>query len=608
MILLDQQLLKIFINEFIVGVGSGYQVPTRAIGAAVVNGSGVITGVTVGIGSTGIRSGGAGHIFAPNVSVADTLGVGAGASITAIIGTAGTVTGFTVVVGGSGYSQTNPPLVFTDAPAPYKNLQLTGGTGVGASMDVVVGTGGSIISFNLSNRGTGYEEGDVLTLSGLPFQTGIATAHFTATVSNKYQDKFSGWTFGQLLELDDFSNQFNGAKTQFLLTRTEINKEFYSIVAAQGSGVILQNNLLVFINDVLQEPGKDYVFTGGTRFTFKEAPKAGSKFRLYFYTGSKEDFFEVNVDQTIKEGDKLRLQYESPFVSQDKRTIYALIASDTVETETYTGVGINTDNSFLRPVEWTKQTSDLIIDGLRISKVRNSLEPQYFPSTNIIQPVTPTDNTIHVENAWAFKFIDNLGQSVNDVRIVGLAATDSNVPVVETLRGVQYDGDFGVIHDLTHYVEGNADAVNSLPTIKFDIFPHPSIYTLDPAQNKVEKSGVSVGDYIAIRNTCVGSGVTSIDASRANVVATGTIHVDNVYRVAAVTAIGDTVRVAVNVDSVAGIDTAGLNLASYGTYSWGQINTGGRNGQTLGFQSHDPLSGLSTSAHVSRTSELSTRY
>ena len=595
------------INEFIVGVGSGYQVPARAIGLAAVNGSGVVTGVTVGVGSTGVRSGGAGHIFAPNVSVADTLGVGVGASVIATIGAAGTVTGFTVSLGGSGYSQATPPKVVTDEPAPYKNLTLVGGAGTDAKMDVVVGTGGSIISFNMSNRGIGYEEGDVLELRGIPFQVGVATANFTVTVKNKYQDKFSGWTFGQLLELDDFSNQFNGAKTQFLLTRTVTNKEFYSIVAKQGSGVVLQNNLLVFLNDVLQKPGIDYEFTGGTRFTFKEAPKAGSIFRMYFYTGSRDDFFEVDVDQTIKEGDELRLQTQDDLISQDRRTIYALIASDTVETETYTGVGINT-TATKRPVEWTKQTSDLIIDGLRISKVRNSLEPLYYPSTNIIQPVVPTDTVIHVENTWNFENVDNLGQTLNDVTIVGVAATDADVPVVETFKSVSYDGDYGDIRQITT----DASGVNSLPTIIFDFFPSAQIYSKGGEPGKIQKTDIAVGDYFVVRNSVVGSGVTSIDGNVNTIVSTGVEHIDNVYRAAAVAAIGgtDTVRVSTNVLSLTGINTNNHDPKhiTFGTFSWGQINTGSRNGKTLGFQSHDPLSGVSTSAHVSRTTELKAEY
>ena len=534
------------------------------------------------------------------------MGGGSGAAVTAIIGTAGTVTGFSVVSGGTGYTQANPPQVFTDEPAPYKGISLTGSsTGSGAEMDVVVGTGGSIVSFNMSNRGIGYKEGDVLTLQGLPFQVGVSTSNFTVTVKNKYQDKFSGWTFGQLLEMDNFSNQFNGAKTQFLITRTETTKEFYSIVAQEGSGIILQNNFLVFLNDVLQKPGIDYEFNGGTRFKFKEAPKAGSTFRMYFYTGSDQDYREIDVDQTIKEGDVLRLQKEGVFGSQDRRTIYALIAADTVETETYTGVGISTDNAFLRPVEWTKQTSDLIIDGLRISKVRNSLEPLYYPTTKVIAPVGPTDTTIYAENVWSFENVDNLGQTLNDITVVGLAITDATIPVVEKIKSVGYDGDFGDIRDVTTAASG----VNSLPTVTFDFFPSPQIYSKTGDPGTIERTGIATGDYFVVRNTCIGTGVTSIDGDVSTIVGNGTSFIDNVYRAAQVVAIGgtDTIRVSTNVLSLVGVNTA-INLKTYGSFSWGKINIGSRNGSQFVFQKDDPLSGISTSAHISRTTELKSQY
>ena len=107
---------------------------------------------------------------------------------------------------------------------------------------------------------------------------------------------------------------------------------------------------MIFLNDVLQKPDLDYEFKGGTRITFKEAPKAGSKFKIYLYTGSDNDYVSIDVDETIKPGDKLRLQTQDNVPSQEQRVIYELIASDTVETETYSGVGIVTDANFKRPV------------------------------------------------------------------------------------------------------------------------------------------------------------------------------------------------------------------------------------------------------------------
>ena len=79
---------------------------------------------------------------------------------------------------------------------------------------------------------------------------------------------------------------------------------------------------------------------------------------MYFYAGSTDDFDEIDVDETIKPGDELRLQnrYADSVSEQDNRVVYELIAADTVETQTYSGVGISTDSDFNRPTMWRKQT------------------------------------------------------------------------------------------------------------------------------------------------------------------------------------------------------------------------------------------------------------
>ena len=586
------------INEFSVGIGSGYQVPRQALAVASVS-SGSIQ-------SIGLSTGGSGYLSAPRVSIADTLGVGIGASVIANV-FAGVVTSFTIATSGSGYSTANPPLVTIDAPAPYTNLDLVGGNGSGAKMDVVVGTGGSIVNFKMSDRGSGYEVNDVLTLSGLPFNTvGIGTSNFVVTVVNKYQDKFAGWAFGQLIELDDFSNQFNGFKKSFLLTRTKTNKEYYSIVAQQGSGIILANNLLIFLNDVLQKPNVDYVFTSGTRLEFREAPKFGSNFKIYFYTGSASDFREIDVDESIKPGDRLRLQRQGNIFSQDQRIIYELIASDTVETETYGGVGIVTDSTFKRPVEWTKQTSDLIIDGIVISKERDYLEPQYFPASNLIAPFDETSTKMYINDSWAFQNVDNLGQTLNDVRVVGVGTT----VVVEEFKNVTYSGDYGVITSIGASTSG----INTTtPMIEFDLRPSDVIYDSAAPAGKVSRPGITAGDYFVIRNTTLGAGVTSIVGDVNSVVAISTNFVDNVYYASKVTSIGSSIiRVSANVNSLAGINTANQpNSGTFGTYSWGTINTGTRSVSTaksFTFYNQNGIAGIETSAHVSRLLQLRVAY
>ena len=146
--------------------------------------------------------------------------------------------------------------------------------------------------------------------------------------------------------------------------------------------------------------------------------------KIYFYVGSSEDYLVIDVDQSVKPGDRLRLQKQNNVSSQDERIIYELIASDSVETQTYGGVGIVKNSTFLRPVVWSKQSSDLIIDGIKISKQREYLEPKIYPSTNIIASVASTDSKIYVKNTYPlFNNLDDLSQTLNDIIIVGFGTT-----------------------------------------------------------------------------------------------------------------------------------------------------------------------------------------
>ena len=58
-------------------------------------------------------------------------------------------------------------------------------------------------------------------------------------------------------------------KKTFLITRTTDSEEYYSIDKKEGSGIVLANNLLIFLNDVLQMPGEDYIFDKGTKIEFR---------------------------------------------------------------------------------------------------------------------------------------------------------------------------------------------------------------------------------------------------------------------------------------------------------------------------------------------------
>ena len=568
-------------------------------------------------------------------------GAGVGAKFTATVDITGTVTGITVDDGGTGYDSDYPPIITIDEPKPWTNLPLIGGDGSGATMDVVVGTGGSAISYSLSNPGIGYSINDELELAEVPYTAGITTSPFKITVLNRHQDKFSGRTFGQLLELDDFSKYFNGFRRTFLITRTSPNKEYYSINARDGAGIVLANNLLIFINDVLQQPVKDYTFTKGTKITFNEPPKKGSKLRIHLYVASGNDYEGVDIDPTVKSGDILKIQSGINTINgnvsleQDERVIYELISSDSVDTQTYTGVGILTStDDFGRPVMWEKQTTDRIIDGIRISKSRVQLEPQIYPSTNIIKSVSQTDTKIYVRNNYpSFTVYDSISGSQNNVTLVGFGTTALDTSRVERITNVtEYDGDYGQITA----IETKTDGSDKL--LVFDLTLDPNIKTAVTRKDGLgTRPGISTGDYFVIENTNIGSPDANInnrpkalgyvaDANglatgpdTSNVVGIGSTWIDNVYQCShwTATGVGNTsIKVETYVLNHTGITTTDIPEPGHnetarlaGSYSWGYLSGFTRNAGTstsFPFYNQNGIAGIETSAYISRTVQMKT--
>ena len=81
----------------------------------------------------------------------------------------GFITGFTINSGGSGYTSTTSLVPVIPSPVSYSNLSLNGGSGSGAKGDLVIlGAGGTTFTFNLTELGIGYNQSDVLSITGIP--------------------------------------------------------------------------------------------------------------------------------------------------------------------------------------------------------------------------------------------------------------------------------------------------------------------------------------------------------------------------------------------------------------------------------------------------------
>ena len=390
--------------------GFGYQPLISAGGTAIVSTSGTIQSISIGNSGSGYRSG-----IQTYVNVGVTTENINDVNIH-IIGTAtinnGRVVSVAITNPGTGYTSSNPPKVIFDSPLSYSNIPLVysssspySGIGSGAKVDIIVGQGSSVISFELKNLGYSYNDGEILTIpiggsTGIPTQTSLPYSEFQVRIDGIKNDTFSAWAIGSLKKIDSLDNLFDGVKKKFPLS---INNERISIIPRKGSNIDIQATLLVFINDILQVPGKGYIFSGGSLITFTEAPKQGDKSKIIFYGGTEDvDTLLVDVLETVKVGDDLTLNSQILDLQENPRRVSNIISPDVAETDLYSGPGISNNPNTLRPVKWCKQREDINVGDLQITKDRLIYEPLVHPSTNIIRNVGVNSTFIFVESVKAF--------------------------------------------------------------------------------------------------------------------------------------------------------------------------------------------------------------
>jgi len=422
----------------IVSVGStsglGYQPLVAAGGTATVSIAGTISSISIGNSGSGYRSG------------VQTVRVGVATSSTGtpnieFIGTAavqnGNVVSIAITNPGAGYTSTNPPIVIFDSPLSYSNIPLIYsstspiGLGSGAKVDIIVGQGSSVVNFEIVNTGYSYGQGDILTVAiggtvGIPTNTSLPFKEFQISVDRTATDSFAGWSIGDLQVIDPIDTLFDGERKTFPI---KINDVLTSIRSKQGSSVDVEATLLVFINDVLQFPGKGYLFPGGNLITFPEPPKSGDTSKILFYKGNGEiDVNLIDILEPIEVGDSLQLIDDSIYLTQDERLVTDVSASDYVTTNTYFSPGLTFGSTTRRPVTLCYKTEDKIIDGLEVGKTRILYEPFIQPSSNIISSLGISSSVIYVENVNTIFDAENENTAGNaDYRKVTITSQDSIV-------------------------------------------------------------------------------------------------------------------------------------------------------------------------------------
>ena len=342
------------------------------------------------------------------------------------------------------------PLSYTDIPLVYSSTS-PGDGGAQGTIDVNVSMGSTILAFNIKNTGYGYNVGHVLTLP-LTGTTGIPTTpnfvdsrEFQLTIQDADYDIFTGWSVGQLQVLDDFSDLFDGVRTQFPIT---LNGLPYSIVAKKGSLIKVEDTILVFLNDILQVPGGGYVFEGGSTITFTEAPKGptangeyeGDTFKFLFYKGTGGgDVVDVDVIETVKKGDELRLNFNSQIneahtgLQQVDRTVAEVTSTNAVDTMPYFGPGLSVDTSIQRSLTWCRQLEDKYVDGKIVYKDRELYQANIFPYAYLTQPVGVGTTIVYVDNLRPFFDPANENEvSVEFQRDIALVSQDEKVSAAAT--------------------------------------------------------------------------------------------------------------------------------------------------------------------------------
>ena len=142
---------------------------------------------------------------------------------------------------------------------------------------------------------------------------------------------FTGFYVGKLRQLDDISFDFDSLRQSFNLKR---DGTFYSLTLTEGvqSSVIKpENNIIVSLNGVLQEPGVGFEIVG-SRIIFSEIPRVGSTFVAFSYVGSEADVDATDVVPPIEPGDFIEIEGET-----EDREVAVIESSNSLITFDYLG-------------------------------------------------------------------------------------------------------------------------------------------------------------------------------------------------------------------------------------------------------------------------------
>jgi hypothetical protein len=529
----------------IVSVGStfgfGYQPLVSAGGTATVNSSGEISNISIGNSGSGYRVGIQTQI---NVGVKT---FSSGTPNIEIIGIAsvsnGNIVNVNITNPGTGYTFTSPPEVVFDYPIGYINIPLIyssesqPGIGTQASVDVVVGSDGKIIAFNMSNYGYGYELGDILTIPtygpvGIPTLITPNFEEFQIFVDKVFTTSFSGWSMGQFEVLDNLNSKFNGRNKNFQIS---LEGNPISIAKRKGSPIEIEYVLLVFVNDILQIPYKDYTFSGSI-IRFNSAPNgpidnppySGDTSKIIFYKGTRDiDVEFVEILDAPKAGDRLQIRGNTKNTSQKSRIIEFVSTIDIADTNNYADIGVTSNENLLRPVKWCKQDKDLYIFNKPVTKDRRIYNPYINPVSYLTKNVTSNDVEIFVDSVKLFFDYNKENISSKKLNVIEIISNNENEGEYELITEISgFDGDFGNIVGI------GSTFISENPCLVFDLYIPTDSYLknidINPNLSSDGVSGIETGYRFVVSGTNSGNTNSSFDIN-GELVGMSTFFIDNIY-------------------------------------------------------------------------------
>jgi hypothetical protein len=393
------------------------------------------------------------------------------------------------------------------------------------------------------------------------------------TVLDTFTDSFALWQFGNLDYIDSIAAYQDGYRLSFPLY---YNGQLLSFEKDKNFDLDMKNLLVIFVNGILQEPDKSYQFEGGTTFVFTTAPKPEDNIAIFFYRGTIGSDSALNSDiaQTIKTGDNVQVIKNNGYdttISQNERLVQNVTFADRIETDLYTGPGIDEVN--LKPINWTKQKRDKIVFGQTVYKVRDSIESQVYPTAKLISGITTTSKELFVDNASFFNYNNQIAGKPFNILIVGSSstvgmATTAPSPFETITNFTSVDGFCGVVTGI-----GTTTGIGTSKALKF------FINNLD--SNTFVTAGLSTGYPIYIYDTRIGNGITAISNSNNNRVGIGSTYLDCVYYVSDWSGVvGDDNAgiITCNVHSnsnIIGLSSSGTEINPVGKFSWGKLSGAG---------------------------------